>query len=140
MKKRINKLYSVDIVRSTCVYVEAEDPQEAKRIARAVALDEVSSEDFEDSVNEISSVTKYARTIDDLDEYDRIFTIEGEVKYDDYFDQVERQECCCLKCAHRVRHDADYGRIDCDIDGIANGHKEDDTCCLFEEREEGGEE
>jgi len=91
MKKPLtNKIYSVTVTRSAVIYVEAESPKEAMKIAEGWT-GEVDDRDFEDSDVEVDSCDCYADEAD-ADYMETIYTKDEAIGVNEYIDRYEAQD------------------------------------------------
>ena len=90
MKKPLtNRIYGVTLKRCAYIYVEAESPQEAMKIAEHWT-DEVDDEEFEGSEVGVDSCESYA---DDADpDMGTIYTADEAIDVDDYIERYESQD------------------------------------------------
>jgi hypothetical protein len=90
MKKPLtNNIYGVTLKRCAYIYVEAESPEEAMKIAEKWT-DEVDDRDFEDSDVEVDCCDSYPDEAD-ADYMDTIFTQDEAIDVDEYIDRYESQ-------------------------------------------------
>lgn len=90
MSKRTNSIVAVTIAQYATMYVEAETPEEAAKIAREHMEEYITDEDFEDSDIGVYGHETYATECED---YMEKIWADGEVKtYDEYMDELEEQE------------------------------------------------
>ena len=91
MKKPLtNQVYCVSLKRIANIYVEAESPEEAMKIAEHWT-DEVDDRDFEDSEVEVDCCDSYPDEAD-ADYMDTIYTPNEAIDVDEYIDRYESQE------------------------------------------------
>lgn len=90
MKKPLtNNIFCVTLAKYANIYVEAESPEEAMKIAEKWT-DEVDDEEFEDSEVGVDSCESYA---DDADpDMGTIYTAVEAIDADDYIDRYESQD------------------------------------------------
>lgn len=91
MKKPLtNQVYCVTLAKYANIYVEAENPQEAMKIAE-YWTDKVDDEEFEDSNVGVDSCDSYPSEADDI--YgDTIYTANEAIDVDEYIERYESQE------------------------------------------------
>lgn len=78
--KRTNKLYGVLVARYAWIYVEADSPQEAMKMAGNADLASlIPDEEFEESEIEVHSCNDYSEKIDEafLEDDEYIITVDG---------------------------------------------------------------
>ena len=95
MSKRTNELYRVTMVRYAYIAVEAHNPDEAMKIAGEQAVNNLDDNDYWDSGDNVESCDTYPVDIEQfnrIDDHTRIFTVDGELSFDEYYDQLEAQE------------------------------------------------
>ena len=91
MKKPLtNNIYCVTLAKYANIYVEAESPEEAMKIAETWT-DEVDDEEFEDSNVEVDSCDSYADEAD-ADYMETIYTKDEAIDVDEYIDRYEAQD------------------------------------------------
>lgn len=91
MKKPLtNNIYGVTVKRCAWIYVEANSPEEAMKIAEHWT-DEVDDEEFDDSEVEVDSCDSYADDAD-ADYMDTIYTQDEAIDVDDYIDRYETEQ------------------------------------------------
>lgn len=91
MKKPLtNNIYCVTLAKYTNIYVEAESPEEAMKIAEGWT-DEVDDEEFEDSDVKVDSCDDYADEADS-DYMETIYTKDEAIDVDEYIDRYEAQD------------------------------------------------
>ena len=91
MKKPLtNQVYCVSLKRIANIYVEAESPEEAMKIAEKWT-DEVDDRDFEDSEVEVDCCDSYPDEAD-ANYMDTIYTQDEAIDVDEYIDRYESQE------------------------------------------------
>ena len=91
MKKPLtNRVYCVSLKRIANIYVEAESPKEAMKIAEKWT-DEVDDRDFEDSDVEVDCCDSYPDEAD-ADYMGTIYTSNEAIDVDEYIDRYESQE------------------------------------------------
>ena len=91
MKKPLtNNIYCVTLAKYANIYVEAESPEEAMKIAEGWK-DEVDDMDFEDSDVEVDSCDSYADEAD-ADYMETIYTKDEAIDVDEYIDRYEAQD------------------------------------------------
>lgn len=91
MKKPLtNNIYCVTLAKYVNIYVEAESPEEAMKIAE-IWTDEVDDEEFEDSDVKVDSCDSYADEAD-ADYMETIYTQDEAMDVDEYIDRYEAQD------------------------------------------------
>lgn len=91
MKKPLtNNIYGVSLKRIANIYVEAESPEEAMKIAEKWT-DAVDDRDFEDSDVEVDCCDSYPDEAD-ANYMDTIYTKDESIDVDEYIDRYESQE------------------------------------------------
>jgi hypothetical protein len=91
MKKPLtNNIYCVTLAKYANIYVEAESPQEAMKIAKGWT-DEVDDEEFEDSEVGVDCCDSYPDEAN-ADYMDTIYTSNEAIDVDEYIDRYESQE------------------------------------------------
>lgn len=91
MKKPLtNNIYCVTLAKYANIYVEAESPEEAMKIAKGWK-DEVDDEEFEDSDVEVDSCDGYADEADS-DYMETIYTKDEAIDVYEYIDRYEAQD------------------------------------------------
>ena len=90
MAKRSNSIVAVTIAQYATMYVEADSPEEAAKIAKEHMEEYITDEDFEDSDIQVDSYETYTTECEDW--MDKIWA-DGEVKsYDEYMDELEDED------------------------------------------------
>ena len=91
MKKPLtNQVYCVSLKRIANIYVEAESPEEAMKIAGRWT-DELDDEEFEDSEVEVDCCDAYPDEADSA-YMETIYTQDEAIDVDEYIDRYESQE------------------------------------------------
>lgn len=91
MKKPLtNNIYCVTLAKYAHIYVEAESPEEAMKIAEKWT-DEVDDEEFEDSEVGVDSCDAYSEEAYDIDR-DTIYTADEVIDVGEYIDRYEAQD------------------------------------------------
>lgn len=91
MKKPLtNNIYCVTLAKYANIYVEAESPEDAMKIAKGWT-GEVDDEDFEDSDVEVDSCDGYADEADS-DYMETIYTKDEAIDVDEYIDRYKAQD------------------------------------------------
>ena len=91
MKRTLtNNIYCVTLKRCACIYVEAESPKEAMKIAENWK-DDIDDGEFEDSDVEVDSCESHPDKADS-DYMDTIYTKNEAFDADDYIEQYEEQK------------------------------------------------
>lgn len=91
MKKPLtNNIYCVTMAKYANIYVEAESPEEAMKIAEGWK-DDVDDEEFEDSDVEVDSCDGYADEAD-YDYMETIYTKDEAIGIYEYIDRYEAQD------------------------------------------------
>ena len=91
MKKPLtNKVFCVTLKRCACIYVEAESPEEAMKIAEHWT-DEVDDEEFEDSEVGVDSCEAYSHEASES-YMETIYTKDEAMDVDDYIERYESQD------------------------------------------------
>ena len=91
MKKPLtNNVYCVSLKRMACIYVEADSPEEAMKIAEKWK-DEVDEDEFEDSEVEVDCCNSYPDEVDSA-YMETIYTNDEAIDVDDYIDRYENQD------------------------------------------------
>lgn len=93
--KRTNKLYGVTVAQYAWIYVEADSPQEAMKIAGNADLEELIPDSaFEESEIGVDSCNTYSEEIDGLylEDEEKIITSDGNMTVEEYEKALEEQE------------------------------------------------
>ena len=91
MKKPLtNNIYCVTLAKYTNIYVEAESPEEAMKIAEHWT-DDVDDEEFEDSEVGVDSCETYCHNVNS-DYMETIYTQDEAMDVDDYIERYESQD------------------------------------------------
>lgn len=91
MKKPLtNNIYCVTVKRCAGIFIEAESPQEAMKIAEGWT-DKLDDRDFEDSDVEVDSCNVYSEEAYNIDG-DTIYTKDEAIDVDEYIDRYEAQD------------------------------------------------
>lgn len=83
------------MVRYAYIAVEASSPEEAMDIAGKQAVNNLDDNDYWDSGDNVDSCDTHPVDIEAfnrIDDRTRIFTVDGELSFDEYYDQLEAQE------------------------------------------------
>lgn len=95
MKKPLtNNIYGVTVKRCAWIYVEANSPEEAMKIAEHWT-DEVDDEEFEDSEVEVDSCDAYASDADST-YMSTIYTKDEAIDVSDYIIRFDEQDPDCV--------------------------------------------
>lgn len=91
MKKPLtNNIYCVIVKRCASIYIEADSPKEAMKIAKGWT-DNIDEDEFEDSDVEVDGCDSYADEAD-TDYMDTIYTTDEAIGADEYIDRYETQQ------------------------------------------------
>ena len=93
MKKPLtNNIFCVTLAKYANIYVEAESPEEAMKIAEHWTDEvEVDDEEFENSEVGVDSCEAYSKEAYDIDS-DTIYTQDEAIDVDDYIERYESQD------------------------------------------------